>query len=50
MLIQNAKHKADIASMDVKASTMLQGMTNAQRIEVAKQQKAAEVVNDLLGL
>jgi hypothetical protein len=50
MLIQNAKHKADIASMDAKASTMLQGLTNAQRIEVAKQQKAAEVVQDLLGL
>lgn len=50
MLIQNAKHKADIAEMDAKASTMLQGLTNAQRIEVAKQQKAAEVVQDLLGL
>lgn len=50
MLVQNMKHKADIASMDAKATAMIQGMTNAQRLEVAKQQKAAEVVNDLLGL
>ena len=50
MLSQSRKHKADIAAMDAKASTMLQGMTNAQKIEVAKQQKAAEVVNDLFGI
>jgi len=50
MLVQNAKHKADIAAMDVRAATMVQGMTNAQRLEVAKQQKGAEAVAAALGL
>jgi hypothetical protein len=50
MLAQSINHKADIAAMNQKASTIIQGMTNAQKIEVAKQQKAAEVVNDLFGI
>jgi hypothetical protein len=50
MLSQSRKHQSDIAAMDAKASSMLQGMTAAQQIEVAKQIKVAEVVNDLLGI
>jgi hypothetical protein len=50
MLSQNQKHQTDIAAMNAKASAMQQGMTNAQRIEVAKQLQAVEVVNDLLGI
>jgi hypothetical protein len=50
MLSQNHKHQTDIAAMNAKASAMQQGMTNAQRIEVAKQLQVVEVVNDLLGI
>lgn len=47
MLVQNAKHKADIAAMDVRAVAITKGMTNAQRAEVAKQQAAAALLTDL---
>lgn len=50
MLVQNAKHKADLAAMDLRAAAMVQGMTNAQRLEVAKQQKGAEAAAAALGL
>ena len=50
MLSQNRKHQTDISLMDAKASAMQQGMTNAQRVEVAKQLQAVEVVHDLLGI
>ena len=46
MLVQNAKHKADIAAMDMRAVAITKGMTNAQRAEVAKQQAAAALLAD----
>ena len=49
-MVQNARHKADLAAMDLKATAMMQGMTEAQRLEVAKQQKGAAAVAAALGL
>ena len=50
MFVQDAKHKADLAAMDLRAAAMVQGMTQAQRLEVAKQQKGAAAVAASLGL
>ena len=47
---QDARHKADLVAMDLRATAMVQGMTQAQRLEVAKQQKGAEAAAVALGL
>lgn len=49
MFVQNAKHKADLAAMDLRAAAMMQGMTKAQRLEVAKQQEGTAAAAAALG-
>jgi len=49
MLIQNLNHKKDIERMNLKAQAITQGLSSAQQIEVAKQLRSTQAIQNLLG-